>query len=100
MTRISFVSADGLSPDPSKVDAIDQVPPPMNLTELKSFLRMIKFYTNFIAKLADIIEPLHELKCKDVRMPERQAAFEEAKANISVHLKLALFDPHLPTHVS
>ncbi len=98
-----IVSADGLSLDPSNVDAIDHVSPPMNLTELKSFLSMIGFYTNFIPKLADVVEPLCELECKDTPYgwtPACEASFQEAKASVSTHLKLALFDPHCATHVS
>ncbi len=46
---------------------------------------------------------LRKLECKDtpyVWTPAHQAAFEEAKASISMHLSLVLFDPHCATHVS
>ncbi len=60
-----IISADGFSPNPSNVDAIDHVLPSTNLTELKSFLSMIGFYTNFIPKLADLVEPLCKLERTD-----------------------------------
>ncbi len=60
-----FVSTGGLSPDPSNIDAIDQVPPPTNLMELKSFLGMATVYSNFISKLVDIVKRLWELEQKD-----------------------------------
>ncbi len=98
-----IVSAEGLSPDPKNVEAIDKVPPPTNSTELKSFLGMVGFYSIFLPKLADTVEPLRELERKDtpfVWSERRQAAFEEAKASLGAHLKLALFDPRCPTHVN
>ncbi len=75
----------------------------MNLTELKSFLGMIGFYTTFVPKLADIVEPLRELERKDmpyVWTPTGEASFQEAKASISTHLKLVLFDPRCAMHIS
>ncbi len=98
-----IISTDGLSPDPSNADAIDHISLPTNLTELKSFRSMIGSYTNFVPKLANIVESLHELECKDmpyVWTPACQAAFQEAKASISTHLKLALFAPRCAMHIS
>ncbi len=60
-----IVSAVWLTLDPKNVEAIDKVPPPTNLTELKSFLGMVGFYSIFLLKLTDMVEPLRELKCKD-----------------------------------
>ncbi len=98
-----IVSADGFSPDPSNIDAVDHVSPPTNLTELKSFLGMIGLDTNLIPNLTEIVEPLCELECKDmpyVWTTTQQASSQEAKASISTHLKLALFNQHCATHIS
>ncbi len=60
-----IMSAEGLAPDPKNVEAIDKVPPPTNLSELKSFLDMVSFYSIFLLKHADMVEPLRELERKD-----------------------------------
>ncbi len=60
-----IVSAERLAPDPKDVEAIDKVPPPTDITELKPFLSMIGFYSIFLPKLTDTVELLRELECKD-----------------------------------
>ncbi len=60
-----IVSAKGLAPDPKNIEVIDKVPPPTNITELKSFLGMVGFYSIFLLKLANTVELLRELEWKD-----------------------------------
>ena len=46
------VCKEGIRPIKSKVAAISKVPRPTNVTEVKSFLGMVKFYGKFILDLA------------------------------------------------
>ena len=50
--------------DPKKVEAIVNAPVPTNITEVKSVMGMISFYSNFIKNIAIIAAPLYDLKKK------------------------------------
>lgn len=56
-----IVSADGVSPDPSKVEAVTSWPRPTHLKALQSFLGFRGYYQRFIASYAAIVRPLSEL---------------------------------------
>lgn len=43
-------SAQGISPDPLKVEAIQKAQPPSNPTEVRSLLGMVNFLTRFIPR--------------------------------------------------
>ena len=54
-------SERGIQPTDEKVKAIQDVPTPRNVTELRSFLGMLAALSNFIPKLSTLAQPLHEL---------------------------------------
>ncbi|XP_038574937.1 uncharacterized protein LOC119902683 [Micropterus salmoides] len=56
-----IVSADGVSPDPSKIEAVTSWPQPMDLKGLQSFLGFCGYYRRFIANYSAIVRPLTEL---------------------------------------
>jgi len=58
------ISAAGVSPDPSKVDAVQQWPVPTSVSEVRSFLGLASYYRRFISQFADIARPLHTLTAK------------------------------------
>ena len=60
------VSAAGLAPNVTKVEAIREFPTPQNLTELRRFLDMTSYYRRFISGFSDIASPLHHLTNKGV----------------------------------
>ncbi len=57
-----IMSTEGISPNLENVQAIKEAPVPTYLSELKSFMGMVTFYTTFLPKLATIAEPLHALE--------------------------------------
>ena len=63
------VSKDGISTDPSKIDAVKEWPVPRNVHDVRSFLGTCSYYRKFIRGFADIARPLH-------RLTEKQARFE------------------------
>ena len=79
------VSAAGLAPNVTKVEAIREFPTPQNLTELRRFLGMTSYYRRFISGFSDIASPLHRLTNKGVRFDwdkNCQRAFEQLKEQL------------------
>ena len=79
------VSAAGLAPNMTKVEAIREFPTPQNLTELRRFLGMTSYYRCFISGFSDIAGPLHRLTHKGARFDwdkNCQNAFEQLKEQL------------------
>ncbi|XP_063962059.1 uncharacterized protein LOC135155767 [Lytechinus pictus] len=75
-------TANGISPDPRKVEAIHAVAEPQNVSEIRSFLGMVTYCARFIPDLASISAPLRELTRADVPWswgPPQAAAFQRIK---------------------
>ena len=53
------IDAEGLHPLEDKVQALVSAPAPQNVTELKSFLGLIKYYQKCLPDLANTLAPLH-----------------------------------------
>ena len=61
-----IISAEGVKPDPRKVEAITKMPIPDNKTELQRFMGMVNYLGTFIPRLSDETAPIRELLKKDV----------------------------------
>ena len=57
------LSAEGISKG-SRVEAVLKMPPPKDVSSLKSFLGSVQFYGKFIPNLASMVEPLYPLTKK------------------------------------
>ena len=78
------VSATGICPLPSKVQAISDFPLPTSARQLRRFIGMVNFYRRFVPHCADLLSPLHDLlnsKQKNHSIVWTQAT-EEAFASI------------------
>ena len=75
------------SPCPVKTVAIKDWPTPMNLRELRSFIRFCNFYRMFFANFSQIAHPLHLLTKKNpeyVWEETQQQAFQELKDRLTL----------------
>ena len=89
------VSAAGVAPNVTKVEAIREFSTPQNLTELRRFLGMTSYYRRFISGFSDIARPLHRLTNKGVRFDwdkNCQRTFEQLKEQLLSALVLAFSD--------
>ena len=95
-------SENGLSPDPKKVEALQRVAPPTNVSEVRSLLSSAAFCSRFIKDFAVITKPLRQLTCKGVKWQwseVEQQSFESLKAALSVKTTLAYYDPQKATSI-
>ena len=69
--------ANGVHPDPEKVDAVHALPAPTNVTELQEFLSMVTYLSPFIRGLSTLTAPLQELLKKDANFTWN-ASYESA----------------------
>ncbi|MCO5592713.1 hypothetical protein L7F22_046716 [Adiantum nelumboides] len=89
----NIVSKDGVRMDPAKIKAIQDWPEPVNLHEVRNFLRLCSYYRKFIRFFAKIATPLHDLTRKTVvfHFGERQQqAFKFLKEKLTTEPVLTL----------
>jgi hypothetical protein len=60
------VSERGIEVDRAKIQVIEQLPPPINVRGIRSFLSHAGFYRQFIKDFSHIAKPLTNLLAKDI----------------------------------
>ena len=73
----------GMFSDSSKIDAVTNAQVPTNATEVRSFLGLGNYFSQFIPNYADLTAPLRNLTKKNTlfkRTNENQNSFEKLKA--------------------
>ena len=61
-----LVSERGIEVDKAKIQVIEQLPPPVNIKGIRSFLGHVGFYRRFIKDFSQISRPRTSLLAKDV----------------------------------
>lgn len=98
-----IISEEGIKVDPAKVEAIQQLPRPQNVPELRRLLGMLNFVQKFAPDLADQTRPLRDLLKKDIQWTwgdAQESAFIQLKKKLSSPPVLAHYNPDRPTKVS
>lgn len=98
-----ILDGSGVQPDPDKVEAIQAMKAPTNITEVRRFLGMINQLSKFTPNLAQMPKPLRDLLCKKNQWTwgeSQRKAFEEVKQQLSSQPVLALYDPRKMTTVT
>ena len=89
------LTLDGIKVNPKKIEAIIQMDPPQNVTNLQSFNGMINYLKKFSPVLSELSEPLRRLCKSGIKWAwdlEQQSAFEAIKQVITTLPVLAYFD--------
>nr|GEY65778.1 putative reverse transcriptase domain-containing protein [Tanacetum cinerariifolium] len=80
-----IVSAEGITMDPAKVEAITKWPIPTSVTEVRSFLGLAGYYRRFVEGFSRLALPLTKLMRKGEKFvwnEEREKSFEELKPRL------------------
>ena len=106
-TQIQFlghiVDKHGVRPDKGKVEAIGNMQPPRNTTELRRILGMVHYLGRFLPNLADVTRPLNDLLKADsewIWSPAQEKAFIQVKQMLTEAPVLAFYDVSKQTIVS
>ena len=73
-----FISGEGITVDPTKVDTMTKWEAPTTVGEIRSFLGLAGYYRRFIENFSKIAKPMMELLKKDTKFicnEERDASF-------------------------
>lgn len=76
------ITSEGIYPDPSKIESLNNYPTPQNADEVKRFVAFANYYRRFISKFAEIAYPLNALCKKDAVFlwtDECERAFQKLK---------------------
>jgi len=90
-----IISAEGLKPDPEKVTAMKDMPPPETKEDVRRFLGSIQYLAKFLPMLAEVETPLRDLTRKDVLFhwdKPQAAAFRKLKDMCCEAPVLAYYD--------
>ncbi|XP_058817025.1 uncharacterized protein K02A2.6-like [Topomyia yanbarensis] len=91
-----IVDSRGLRPDPAKIEVISKLPPPTDVSGVRSFLGAINYYGKFVPNMCKLRYPLDNLLKDDAKFQwtdECQRAFEHFKQILSSDLLLTHYDP-------
>ena len=101
--RVTFcghvIDKDGLHKSQDKVDAILNVPKIENVSQLRSFLGLVTYYSKFIPDMSTVLQPLHQLLEKDRKWKwtkECSKAVDKIMEIITSDMVLTHYDPNLP----
>ncbi|XP_069586084.1 uncharacterized protein [Ranitomeya imitator] len=88
-----MVSAEGVAPNPDKVNVIRDWPKPSTIHEVRQFLGLVGYYRRFIKDLTKIAAPLQDLlggQSKKTKNKSPQFAWNNGLEESFIRLKLAV----------
>ncbi|KAK9675156.1 Reverse transcriptase (RNA-dependent DNA polymerase), partial [Popillia japonica] len=100
---LGFIFSDkGIAPDPKKVEAINNLDPPKNPSEVRSLLGMFNYVGKFIPNLASKTQPFRNLITKDCKWnwtTKHQNIFDGLKKQLSEAPNLVYYDATKVIHL-
>ena len=93
-------SKEGVKPSPIKVEAILKAPSPTNIKQVQSFVGLCNFFSKFIPKFSDVMNPFYELLKKGATFvwgKSQQDSFDKVKMIFANDAMLQIFNPDYET---
>ena len=81
-----MISKDGIRPSPDKIEAIKDMPPPKNISDLRTIMGMLNYHAKFVHNLATMMKPMSDLLKSDTEWywgKAQEKAFSEAKTALT-----------------
>ncbi|UYV76711.1 K02A2.6-like [Cordylochernes scorpioides] len=89
------IDKKGLHPISSKIEAVVEAPEPTNVSQLRSFIGLLMYYSRFIRNISDILAPFYHLLKKNSKWNwtgEHRILFAKCKALLTNESVLAHYD--------
>ncbi|UYV68121.1 hypothetical protein LAZ67_5003112, partial [Cordylochernes scorpioides] len=89
------IDKKGLHPISSKIETVVEAPEPTNVSQLRSFIGLLMYYSRFIRNIADILAPFYHLLKKNSKWnwtSEHRILFAKCKALLTNESVLAHYD--------
>ncbi|GFS12730.1 Pol polyprotein [Elysia marginata] len=96
------IGADGVKPDPKKVQAIVDMPAPVDKTGIQRILGMLNFLSPFIPNMSTLTAPLRNLLKREVQFQwnhEQERALEDINKSLSADPVLKLYNSNQPVKI-
>ena len=84
-----MISEDGIRSDPEKIESVEDMTTPQNVSDVRRFLRMVNQLGRFIPHLAEKTKPLRDLLRKKNQFhcgQAQQESFKNSRMSLSQHL--------------
>ena len=78
-----IISADGVRPDPEKIEALSTWPVPTTVKDIKSFLGFAGFYRRFVPGFSSMAKPLNDLTLGYIPRKTQRKSGKKATLNLS-----------------
>jgi hypothetical protein len=97
------LTAQGLKPDESKVDAINKMPQPTCKKDAERLLGMVNYFAKFIPNMSVITDPIRKVMKSDVQFEwgsQQEEAFRQIKEILTAAPVLAYYDVNRPVTIT
>ncbi|XP_055622009.1 uncharacterized protein K02A2.6-like [Toxorhynchites rutilus septentrionalis] len=98
-----ILDGDGIRPDPEKVAAIANMPPPHDVSTLRSYLGAINYYGKYVKEMRTLRQPLDQLLKADTKFEWSSAcqkSFDRIREVLQSPLLLTHYNPNMEIVVS
>lgn len=98
-----ILDGNGIRPDPDKTAAIVNMPPPHDVSSLRSYLGAVNYYGKYVKDMRSLRHPMDQLLKAGTKFdwtPACQASFDRFRELLQSPLLLTHYNPKLPIIVS
>ena len=93
------ISAKGVQPGTSKIEAVLKMPAPQDIQDVRRFCGMVQYLAKFLSNMSEVLHPLRELTKKDTPFiwnKKCDQAFGRVKEMITSAPVLTFYDSNKP----